>query len=234
VVQVYVMNADGSGLTQLTRGPGFHGTVGYAPDGTKLAIESDWGSKDLQGIYIIPAVDPDGVTVEEATRVTDPPKGVEFDNEPQYSPDGSTIVFSRFKSPAKSAIMKVNADGTELTRLTSFRVNASDPDWSPDGQTITFDSGDSGEPGARGNIYVMNPDGSDRERLTKNKRLVEDGPFRLSQNPVFSPDGTKIAYTQYYADGQTRLMVMNTNGSGKEVMLKASRFPNKVDWGTHP
>jgi Tol biopolymer transport system component len=229
------MNADGSGITQLTRGPGFHGTVGYTPDGTKLAIESDWGSKDLQGIYVIPAADPDGVTVEEATRITVPPKGVEFDTEPQYSPDGSTIVFSRFKSPVKSAIMRVNADGTGLTRLTSFRANASDPDWSPNGQTIAFDSGDSGEPGAKGNIYVMNPDGSGKKRLTNDTRLVEDGPFKLSQNPVFSPDGTRIAYTQFYGDGESRLMVMNTNGSNKKVTVKArGRFPNKVDWGTHP
>ena len=234
VVQIYTMNADGTGVAQLTRGPGFHGTVSYTPDGTKLAIESDWGDRSLGGLYVIPASDPDGVTVDEATRVTDPPDGVDFDTEPQYSPDGNTLVFSRFKSPEKSAIMKVNVDGTGLTRLTSFRVNASDPDWSPDGQTIAFDSHDGGRPGGAGNIYVMNPDGGDRQRLTKNKPLVKGGPFKLAQNPVFSPNGTRIAYTQFFGGGDSRLTVMNTNGSNKQLMLRSAGTPNKVDWGTHP
>ena len=41
--QIYLMGADGSGVTQLTRGAGFHGSPGWSPDGTRLAIEADWG-----------------------------------------------------------------------------------------------------------------------------------------------------------------------------------------------
>lgn len=234
VVQIYVMNADGSGVTQLTRGPGFHGTVGWSPDGTKLAIEADWGQPpDLNGIWIIPASDPDGVTVQEATRVTDPPRGVGFDTEPQFSPDGSSIVFTRFKALRESAIYKVSADGTGLARLTSFGLNASDPDWSPDGQRITFDSGDAGRPGSRGDIYVMNADGGGKKRLTDSPRLTRNSPFELANNPVFSPDGTRISYTQFFDEG-TELMVMNADGTHERVILRKRGFPNKVDWGTHP
>jgi Tol biopolymer transport system component len=234
VVQVYVMNADGTGITQLTRGPGFHGTGGWSPDGTELAIESDWGQDpDLTGIWIVPTSDPDGVTVAEARRVTDPPQGVNFDSEPQFSPDGSSIVFSRFKSARESAIYRVNADGTGLERLTSFGLNASDPDWSPDGQRITFDSGDAGRPGSKGDIYVMGADGSDRKRLTDNRRLTRNSPFKLANNPVFSPDGTKIAFTKFLPE-RSQLMVMNVNGRNKRVLLRKGGFPNKVDWGTHP
>ena len=98
----------------------------------------------LQGIWIIPASDPDGVTQAEAQRVTTIPKGADFDSEPQFSPDGSMIAFTRFKSfeKKKSAIHVVATDGSGLQRLTPWKLNASHPDWSPDGQMIAFDSGD--------------------------------------------------------------------------------------------
>jgi Tol biopolymer transport system component len=233
VVQIYVMNADGSGVSQLTRGPGFHGAPGWAPGGTVLAIEAGWGQPGLQGIWIVPASDPDGVTVKDAFRVTTPPDGT-FDSEPQFSPDGTSIAFTRYKSRRKTAIHQVNFDGTGLQRLTSFRLNASDPDWSPDGQRITFDSGDSGLPGSKGNIYVMNAGGGGKQKLTDHPRVTGDSPQdTLANNPVFSPDGRKIAYTRFFEE-RTKLMVMNANGSRERVLLRKGGFPNKVDWGTHP
>ena len=234
-IQVYLMNADGGDERQLTRGPGFHGFPGWSPDGTRLAIDADWGNRrDLEGIWTIPAVDPDGVTVEEAQRLTDTPRGVNFDSEPQYSPDGTTIVFTRFKSFRKSAIHTVSPDGTGLERLTSYGLNASDPDWSPDGQTITFDSGDSGSPGAKGDIYVMRADGSKKNRLTDFPRLTRNGPFELANNPVFSPSGKRIMYTHFRPDERNDLVTIKPDGSGRRVALRGPGFPNKVDWGTHP
>jgi Tol biopolymer transport system component len=243
VFQIYVMNADGSGVTQLTRGRGFHGSPGFSPDGSRLAIETDWGDYPArQGIWIIPASDPDGVTQVEAQRVTTIPKGLDFDGEPQFSPDGSTIVFTRFKSPRKSAIHRVSVDGTGLQRLTPWKLNASDPDWSPDGQRITFDSGDVGFPPAKPDIFVMGADGSGRTRLTDSKKIRKGKRVKFAQNPVWSPSGTKIMFTRF----QDRrfspkslpppggpVVVMNPDGSGKQVVVD-DHIQNKVDWGTHP
>jgi Tol biopolymer transport system component len=239
-VQIYVMNADGSGLTQLTTGPGFHTTPGWSPDGSSLATAADWGDfRALGGIWIIPASDPDGVTQLEAQRVTSHPKGIDFDFEPQFSPDGSSIAFTRFKSARKSAIHRVNIDGSGLTRLTPWKLNASDPDWSPDGQMITFDSGDSAFPGSKGDIYVMGADGSGRTRLTDSPRVRERKRLKLAQNPVWAPSGTKIMYTLFksrrlesFPPGGPLVMI-NPDGSGKQVVVDG-RNNNKVDWGTHP
>jgi TolB protein len=243
VFQIYVMNADGSGLTQLTRGPGFHTTPGWSPDGSSLAIGSEWGDYPaLQGIWIIPASDPDGVTQVEAQRVTTIPKGVDFDDEPQFSPDGSTIVFTRFKSARKSAIHRVSVDGTGLQRLTKWKLNASNPDWSPDGQRITFDSGDVGLPPAKPNIFVMGADGSGRTRLTDSKKIRKGKRAKFAQNPVWSPSGTKIMFTRFKARRFLPkslgpfggpLVVTNPDGSGKRVAVDGG-IQNKVDWGTHP
>jgi Tol biopolymer transport system component len=195
VIQIYLMSPEGekAGVTQLTVGPGFHGDPAWSPTGEELAIDADWGDHPAsQGIWTIPAADPDGVTQSEAQRVTTLPEGADFDSEPQYSPDGEWIAFSRFKRCEKSclsAIFRVHTDGTALERLTRWKLEASAPDWSPDGTLITFDSCDSGRIGCSGDIYVMNADGSDMVKLTENP-LVTKNRFKFANNPVWSPDGT--------------------------------------------
>jgi Tol biopolymer transport system component len=242
VFQVYSMNADGSGVTQLTRGPGQQANPGWSPNATRLAIRADWGKRALQGIWIIPSSDPDGVTRDEARRLTKIPAGVDFDSEPQFSPDGTAVVFSRFKDFSTSAIFRIGIDGNGLKRLTPWRLNASDPDWSPNGNKITFDSGDSGQPGSKGNIYVMRADGSGRRRLTDFPPIREGGGIIEANNPVWSPSGTRIMYTHFMShlhnNKGNELVRMWADGMHKHVVVGGRfgkrHFPNKVDWGVHP
>ena len=42
-VDVFVADWDGSDVTQLTSGPGFHGGPAWSPDNRSMAIEADWG-----------------------------------------------------------------------------------------------------------------------------------------------------------------------------------------------
>jgi TolB protein len=231
-VQVYVANADGSGAVQLTRGAGYHADAAWSPDGQSLAIEADWGQfPDLEGIWIIPASDPDGVTVADARRLTTMPKGFSFESEPDYSPDGSTIVFTRFKNPRKSAIFRVNVDGTGLTQLTPYKMNASAPSWSPDGQLIAFDSNDGQLFGRAGNIHVMRPDGSGLAQLTDFRKLKAKKKFELANNPVFSPAGTQIVFT-HFIGRKSEVTVMNADGSGQATLpLPGKHLDNRADWG---
>jgi Tol biopolymer transport system component len=258
VVQIYVMpwNGESFGLQQLTVGPGFHGDPGYSPGGQRIAIESDWGDFPAsEGIWTIPASDPDGVTQAEAQRVTILPAGASFDSEAQYSPDGQWIVFTRFQSchfqphghlafnPSGciQAIFKVHPDGTGLTRLTPWGHQNSAPDWSPDGTKIAFDSCDSAKLGCTGDVYVMNADGTGRQRLTDSPPVSDVGHdfanfrFEFANNPVWSPDGKKILYTQWTDGGfPTQLVAINPDGSGQTVVVDGDFFQNKADWGTHP
>jgi Tol biopolymer transport system component len=240
VVQIYLMSSEGeeAGVKQLTVGPGFHGDPAWSPTGEELAIDAAWGDYPAsQGIWTIPAADPDGVTQSEAQRVTTLPEGADFDSEPQYSPDGEWIAFSRFKRCEKSclsAIFRVHTDGKALERLTGWKLEASAPDWSPDGTMITFDSCDSGRIGCSGDIYVMNADGSDMVKLTDNP-LVTKNRFKFANNPVWSPDGTKILYSQWPRAGfPVKLVTINPDGSGKALIVDGDFFQNKADWGTLP
>jgi len=132
-------------------------------------------------------------------------------------------------------IFRVNVDGTGIQQLTSFKLNASDPDWSPDGSKIVFDSGDAGRKGSKGDIYVMAADGSAQTPLTDTPLLPNnfESKFNLANNPVWSPSGTRIMYTQF-KPRRTQLVVMDADGSAKRVLISRNKLVNKVDWGVHP
>ena len=75
-------------------------------------------------------------------------------------------------------VWTIDADGTDLTRLTHSPAFEFDPSWSPDGTQIAYrsDRGDESE------IWVMNADGTGQRRLT------------AGLSPAWSPDGSSIAY----------------------------------------
>jgi len=75
-------------------------------------------------------------------------------------------------------VWTIDADGTDLTRLTDSPGFDFDPSWSPDGTRIAYRS----ERGGETEIWTMNADGTDRRRLT------------AGLSPAWSPDGGLIAF----------------------------------------
>ena len=108
--------------------------------------------------------------------------------------------FSRRDILTAREIYSMNADGTNLVRLTTNTVEDFHPTFSPDGTKILFVSKRDGN----GEIYVMNADGTNQIRLTNNTTADE--------YPTYSPDGAKIAFTNTIS-GRGSLYTMNANGS---------------------
>src|SRR5262249_40486270 len=135
----------------------------------------------------------------------------------------------------------VHLDGRGLQRLTAWGLNADEPDWSPNGQKIAFDSCDSARPGCKGAIYVMNANGTGITKIVDSPPIGNVGQnganfrFDYRNNPVWSPDGTKIMYTHWLGNGSTtELVTANPDGSGESTVVGADPFQNWADWGTHP
>ena len=77
----------------------------------------------------------------------------------------TSIVFMSQRS-GTGEIYRISPDGKQIRQLTEDPQYANQPAWSPDGQQITFTSLPGGR-SAKGEIYVMNADGTNPINLTK-------------------------------------------------------------------
>lgn len=161
--EVYVMNVDGSGVTQLTQGGGF--PTGWSPNGKQILFISF--RDDNLDIYVMHA-DGSGVV-----RLTDDP-ALDFGDRAGWSPDGKRILFSSTRDGGDIDLFVMNADGSDVTQLTfNDGIDDDDPVWSPDGKHIAFHSTADGDE----EIVVINADGTGRTQLTFNTTLPDGTPI---------------------------------------------------------
>lgn len=114
--QLFVMNADGSEIHQVTDLNNMGGRNTWSPDGTKLAFYR--GPQGDRDIYII-NLDSTGLV-----KLTDGGDNLG----PSWSPDGNWIVFTSFRD-GNNELYIIHPDGTGLTRLTNSPISDWQPRW---------------------------------------------------------------------------------------------------------
>jgi TolB protein len=175
---VYVINADGTGLRQVTSDPASEFDPSWAPDGGFIAYRHQTTDDSSTDIYVI-AIGGTGarnVSGDDGTP----------DWGPAWSPDGTWVAWNVASSSGQGFDLGlVHPDGTGRTIVTPG-VWVEYPAWSPDGTRIAFMSQVPSE-GAQYDIFVMNADGSGVRRLTT--APADDG------WPTWSPDGAAIAFS---------------------------------------
>jgi TolB protein len=220
---IYVINADGSGLRRLTDGM----EPAWSPDGKKVAF-TRW--RDPRGLYVI---DEDGSN-ETLVFGWVAAKGA------AWSPDGSRIAFTRWYGgrdedtevcfhgrcrtlPAdhwwKLGVVRLE-DGYFHDLL--CYAHSLSPTWSPDGSVIAYDS-DFG-------IHLTNEEGT-IGGVTDDRSLFAISTDSRDISPVWSPDGSKIAFGFNQHD-HWEIYVMDADGSDRVRLTQEEPFadppPNNV------
>ena len=126
---------------------------------------------------------------------------------PDWSPDGTQIVWWHFGSGGNFDIYKMDADGSSQVNLTSENTGSDlNAAWSPDGQEIVLSSTHQTDDGFA-ELQVMDADGvTFKRQLTDNGSIVDDW-------AQFSPDGERIAFASNRS-GHFAIYTMDADDGG--------------------
>lgn len=223
---ISMMKADGTNQTEITALDDSNGTgwrrLSWSPDGRRIAFYDFSPVSKSNDIFV--------VNVDGNDRRNLTPDHANEDLNPVWSPDGSKILFSRldvYEVYSGTMLHTVNADGTNLTRLENGFAdgwNEDTPDWSPAVNKIVYSVN---RWDFVNDLYIANPDGTGRQFF--HGCDLTDNSCRLDAlTPVFSPDGTKVAFSMFNFVGNTpqKLYVKNLDGTGLTLLTDNGTSPS--------
>jgi TolB protein len=188
---LFVMDADGSNVRQLTHTRAAEGYPSWSPDGRFIAFEAD----DASGNFDIYVMNADG---SGTRRLTEDPRR---DVGPAWSPDGTKIAFMSDRAGPEFDIYEMNADGSGVERLKAGQTNWF-PQFSPDGTHLALHIGR--------DVNILN-------LKTRTATALTQDPAN-GMYPTWSPDGRKIAFMSW-RNGKTELFTMNADGTDQRVLF---------------
>src|SRR5215472_3044095 len=200
---IYIVHPDGTGLHRLTREGGFAGSPVWSADSRRVL----YYETDEVGAYLaesgnsrteVVAMD---IATGERTQFT---ASNETKLSPQWLPDGKLSYVVRSLIPQG---LKVRYPDRRVDTILNGLVRH--PSWLPGAKQVVYE-----RILHRAHTEHLEPTASRDPEF----ELVLSEPF-----PSFSPDGTKLLYSQYGSQGQnpadTSIEIMNADGSGKHTLF---------------
>jgi TolB protein len=231
---IYIINADGSGLVKILDDTKNEFYADWDRDGKHVVFNADNKADKSSDIFFAKR---DGSGLVQLTRAAGK------NTAPSVSPDGKRIAFVSTRDGEKYQIYVMDATGANVKRLTNDpKVGFFNPVWSPDGKRLVYytEKGD-----RRDQVWVMNADGSNQILLTANtghnifpgwsadgKRILFSSSNRETNNSGSFVDGSFLYTMNADGTGVTRL-AGNINSffarfspDGKKIAFIMGRFPS--------
>jgi Tol biopolymer transport system component len=185
----------------------------WSPSG-QLIVFSRTVKRDSSLHTSLYTVHPDGSLLAKVTTVARAA-------DPQWSPDGHQLAFD-----GNNRIYIADADGSQLKLVLAGAAGSGPgvPSWSPDGTRLAFFNTPGRPGGFAAEVWTMKTDGSARRRLYHSACCVQ-----IWAAPIWSPDGTKIAFAATSAGGT---FVINADGSGLRRLSTA--YADALAWQRIP
>ena len=216
--EIFTMNADGSGVRQVTRGCAATEdcesdvSPAWSPDGRRISFLRIHGpfvekSRKYEKIVLPTSVDlmvvgadgHDERALERWSADPSPPGRSAFgwtdSGAPVWSPDGRqlAVALGTLRHPNKHAVFNtalyiIDVAGGAQRQITPWVIGAGNPRWSRDGRHIAFNSWGGHSP----NLYVVDPDGAHLTLLLRGNTTASH--IGWVDAPAWSPDGKQIAF----------------------------------------
>jgi hypothetical protein len=162
--------------------------------------------------------------VSPSAPVTVPPRSLVLVEYPAPAPSAAQIVFEAPGIPGDGSVQELftmNLDGSNLTQITHDGLSKFLAHFSPDGTRLVYSKflvGQYGTPNAQTDLMVYDFGSAKETRLTRTGRSFQ---------PVWSPDGKRIAYGSIYGES---LQIMNADGSGSHLVGAPSGALDDLRW----
>ncbi len=214
---IFIMEADGSGVSRVTNSPRDEVEPAWAPDGEKLActeeVKRPFGKR--YSLWL------NDLATGRAERLA--AAFAESAALASFSPASPLAAFTGKQAPGWDVFVCDLATGA--SRPLTMGGHACRPRFSPDGRTIAYVSH---EADGKGDVWLMEPDGSGQRRLT-----VRDATSDYS--PAWSPDGRSIVFassadTMYAREGRWALYTVDVATGRAELLFDGPGRDVFPDW----
>lgn len=206
---VYVMDADGSDLRQISGADRFALFPAWSPDGERVAYFVFERMGRAGQVWVVAADGSERVQVAEVDSAT---------YTLAWSPDGTRLAFvtvdSRGGDAPVSVVHVARIDGSGVERELSLQgLSIIDLAWSPDGERMLFAAG---TPNSPAGVYTMSSDGADVTEI-----------FSGTQAADWSPSGEEIAVA---AGAQDAIFALGGDQAPREIAYTDEGWPEQLAW----
>jgi Tol biopolymer transport system component len=233
--QIFIMNADGTGVHRVSTGAGRTTCSYFFPDMKRILYASthmtspdcppppDYSKGYMWKLYPSFEIFTANADGSDVRRLTDNPG---YDAEATFAPDGSRIIFTSMRN-GDLDLYTMKPDGSDVKRITTEPGYDGGAFFSRDGKRIVWRASRPKTDAERAayaellkesairpmtlEIFVADADGSHARQVTSNGAA--------NFGPYFFPDGRRIIYASNVADPQGRnfdLWIVNDDGTGLE------------------